>query len=108
MEQMVKKEYMREPLRLASMLLTANIPFEIGELCNGLIIFYPCMGDECVSNAICHDGSYGRHIGLLEIMGCLTEEEAEYDAVVGWLSAENVFERWHKHWLENHAEGEGE
>ena len=108
MHHMVKKEYMREPLRLASMLLEANIPFEIGELYNGLIICYPCMGDGCVSDAICHDGSYGRHVGLLEIMGCLTDEEAEYDSVVGSLSAENVFERWQKHWLETHAEEEGE
>jgi len=108
MHHMVKKEYMREPLRLASMLLEANIPFEIGEIMNGLIIWYPCMGDECVSDAICHDGSYGRNEGLLEIMGCLTDEEAACDSVVGWLPAEEVFERWHKHWLETHAEEEGE
>jgi hypothetical protein len=41
-------------------------------------------------------------------MGLLTEEESECDSVVGWLTAEQVFERWHKHWLETHAEEEGE
>ena len=105
---MVKKEYMREPLRLASMLLAANIPFEIGEMYNGLIICYPCMGDGRVSDAICHDGSYGRNEGLLEIMGCLTEEEEACDSVAGWLTAEEVFRRWHRHWLLTHAKEEGE
>ena len=30
---------------------------------------------------------------LIEIMGCLTPEEEEYDSVVGYLTAENVFNR---------------
>jgi hypothetical protein len=30
---------------------------------------------------------------LLEIKVLLTEEEAERDTIVGWLTAENVFER---------------
>ena len=43
--------------------------------------------------------------GLLEIMGLVDEEEVG-DSVEGWLTAEQVFERWQKHWLENHS-GEG-
>lgn len=104
---MVKKEYMREPLRLASMCLAANIPFEVGEMLDGLIICYPSADDAlCVSDAICHNGSYGRHDGLLEMMGLVNEEEVG-DSVEGWLTAEQVFERWHAHWLQTHAE-EGE
>ena len=100
----VKPEYAKEPLRLASMLLAHNIPFDIAEMSHGLIICYPCCGAECVSDAICHDGSYGRQDGLLEMMGLLTEEESEYDSVLGWLTAEQVFERWHRHWKESQGE----
>lgn len=39
------------------------------------------------------DGSYGNSKNLLEIMGCLTPEEAKDDRVCGWLTAENVFQR---------------
>lgn len=38
-------------------------------------------------------GSYGREEDLLEISGLLTPEEDEQDSVVGYLTAENVFER---------------
>ena len=102
----VKEEYAREPLRLASMCLANNIPFEIGELYGGLIVCYPTATEDRVSDAVCHDGSYGRHEGLLEMMG-LVDEEAVGDSVEGFLTAEQVFERWHKHWLETHGvEGE--
>lgn len=37
--------------------------------------------------------SHGFGDGKLEIMGLLTEEEAEWDSVVGYLSAEEVFQR---------------
>lgn len=37
--------------------------------------------------------TYGEEEDLLEIMGLLTEEEKQYDDVVGYLSAENVFNR---------------
>lgn len=100
----INPKYAKEPLRLASMCLAHNIPFDIAEMCHGLIICYPCQGEGFVSDAICHDGSYGRQEGLLEIMGLLTEEELKYDSVLGHLTAEQVFERWHKHWLENHFE----
>ena len=102
----INNKYKREPIRLASMCLAHNIPFEIAEYWNGFIVAYPSL-EERVSDAVCHDGSYGRHIGLLEMMGLLTKEELEYDSVLGHLTAEQVFERWHKHWLENHAEEEG-
>lgn len=101
MVHMIKNEYKREPLRLASMLLAHDIPFEIGELFDGLIIWYPSQINE-VSDAICHSGSYGRNDGLLEIMG-LVDEEAVGDEVEGWLTAEEVFERWSRHWAETNG-----
>lgn len=91
-----------ELLRLASMLQAANIPFEIRDCWEGYQICYPCI-EERISDAVCHGFSYGHEQGLLEIMGLVNEEEVG-DSVEGWLTAEQVFERWHKHWLENHSE----
>lgn len=45
-------------------------------------------------------GSYGFEVNRLEIMGLLTDEELDADSVVGWLSAENVFDRI-KEYFEN-------
>lgn len=100
----INNQYKREPLRLASMCLAHDIPFEIAEYWDGFLIGYPSLKeDERVSDAVCHNGSYGRQEGLLEIMGLVNEEEVG-DSVEGWLTAEQVFERWQKHWLENHTE----
>lgn len=99
MKHMINNQYKKEPLRLASMCLANNIPFEIGELFGGLIVCYPCAGELCVSDAVCHDGSYGREKGLLEIMGLVEDEE---DDVEGYLTAEEVFMRWNEHWLKHH------
>lgn len=88
-------------LRLGSMLQAANIPFEIRDCWDGYQICYP-FREECVSDAICHSGSYGHQQGLLEIMGLVNEEEVG-DEVEGYLTAEQVFERWQKHWLENYS-----
>lgn len=101
----INNQYKREPLRLASMCLAHDIPFEIAEYWDGFLIGYPSLKeDERVSDAICHNGSYGRQDGLLEMMGLVNEEEVG-DSVEGWLTAEQVFERWQKHWLENRPEG---
>jgi hypothetical protein len=99
------KEYTREPMRLASMLMAANIPHEVRVCWDGLQVCYPSRANS-VSDAICHSGSYGHESGLLEIMGLVNEAEVG-DSVEGWLTAEKVFERWHDHWLKTHGE-EGE
>ena len=51
-------------------------------------------------------GTYGYEKGLLEIMGLLTDEEFENDDVVGYLSAENVYNRIKKYF--NSVETKGE
>jgi len=101
----IKNEYKREPLRLASMCLANNIPFEIAELYEGMIVAYPSFENR-VSDAICHNGSYGRKEGLLEIMGLVNAEKTDGDDVEGYLTAEEVFMRWNEHWLHHHNEGE--
>ena len=86
-------------LRLGSMLQAANIPFELRDCWEGYQICYPSIAN-CISDAVCHGFSYGHEKGLLEIMGLVNEEEVG-DSVEGWLTAEQVFERWQKHWLEH-------
>ena len=105
MEHKIKNEYKKQAIRLASMCLANNIPFEIAEYWDGFLIGYPSLGQDRVSDAVCHSGSYGREQGLLEIMGLVNTEEVG-DSVEGWLTAEEVFARWNKHWLENHNKGE--
>ena len=96
------KKY-KEIFRLKKMLEDANIPFDFFEMdpdARKIIpefehwhINYPNRGDFIVS-AIEGFGTYGEQDDKLEIMGGLTEEEKEegYD-VIGWLTAEEVFER---------------
>lgn len=100
----IKNEYKKEALRLASMCLANNIPFEIAEYSEGLIIAYPSLENR-VSDAICNNMSYGRENGLLEIMGLVDKEKTGGDSVEGWLTAEEVFMRWNEHWLHHHNEG---
>lgn len=84
-----------EMMTLIYKLEIAHIPFELTTDCcgneNGQL-WYPSR-ENAVCDVICHKYSYGGEEGLLEIMGLLTEEEAEYDDVVGYLTADNVFAR---------------
>lgn len=84
-----------EIIKLKGMLEAENIPFEFHYMpeLRGFQICYPKGGDERVCSIIEHVYSYGSERNLLEIMGLLTDEELEYDSVVGSLSAENVLER---------------
>ena len=63
-----------------------------------VIVYYPD-GERMIS-AIEGYGTYGyggwlddSNDDLIEIMGLLTPEEQEYDSVVGYLTAEDVFQR---------------
>ena len=90
---------------LADMLFDHCIPFELTTDAEGNErnqIWYPSKKNN-VCDVICHRYSYGYERGLLEIMGLLTEEESEVDSVVGWLTAEDVFERIWRHWTKNHV-----
>lgn len=52
----------------------------------------------CVCSIIYGYGSYGVEKGLLEISGLLTPEEEEFDSVMGYLTADDVFSRIKEHW----------
>lgn len=90
---------MNEMEKLIECLKTLKIPHEVTPhflFKDSLQVWYPNK-KESVMDAICHDYSYGGKEGLLEIMGLLTDEEAYFDDVVGYLTAENVLSRIIKH-----------
>ena len=92
----MKKRY-NEILRLKGMLEKAGIPFRFSKSFGGYHIEYPNSAYK-VCSVIEHDGSYGRRQDLLAIMGLLTKKEKKEDVVLGYLTAENVFQRIEKHW----------
>ena len=82
------------------MLEKAAIPFDFSELHGGFHIVYPC-SDGVVCSAIEHDFSYGCRKDLLEIRGLMTEKEIQDeddDDVLGFLTAQDVFNRIEKHY----------
>lgn len=83
----MKEIYTKELNKLAVGLIERGIPFEFNSFYNGGIIIW----DNC--DAICHDGSYGREKGLLEIMGILVDEAKTNDTVEGWLTADEILKR---------------
>lgn len=96
----------KEILRLHNMLDKERIPHYLRRNFDGWQITYPCFpppDEKIVVSVIEHFGSYGQSDDKLEIMGLLTQDEQEYDSVVGWLTAEDVFGRIQKHWRENNV-----
>ena len=91
------------------MLENAKIPFEFADR-NPLgatvswaekwQIGYPVLppNDGNVCSVIEGMGTYGREQDLLEIMGLLTDEECKEDSVMGYLTAEDVFNRIKTHY----------
>ena len=91
------KERYNEILKLKNMLEKAEIPFEFSEIFGGYHITYPSNKFR-ICSVIEHDCSYGNEQDLLEIKGLLTKNEKKYDCVLGYLSAEEVFNRIKKNW----------
>lgn len=88
----------QEILKLDRMLTDASIPHTLDRLFDGWQVCYPAREQpELVMDAIEHYGSYGKDEDKLEIMGLLTPDEEEHDSVLGYLTAEDVFERIRKH-----------
>lgn len=85
-----------EILKLDKMLTEAGVPHTIDRLLDGWQVIYPNKESQ-VADAIQHFGSYGNAENLLEIMGLVLPEETD-DCVLGYLTAEDVFKRMHKHY----------
>ena len=88
------KEKYTEILKLKELLEKAGIPFVFRRQFDGYTIKY---GDGACS-VIEHSGSYGADENLLEIMGLTTKKERKNGAVLGYLTADNVFKRIRKHY----------
>ena len=99
---------MLEIERLANMLKEAGIPFrrrgedlkpQMLNWFKDQVIYPDTYGvTDIVCSVIQGTCTYGGLENKLEIMGLLTEEEAENDSVCGWLTAEDVFQRIKAHW----------
>lgn len=91
----------KEIFRLKEMLELDCIPFEFLNLFDGYQIRYPdyTYNNNYICSVIEHNFSYGNTHDLLELSGLLTREEESLDSVVGYLSAEEVFERIKRHWF---------
>lgn len=92
--------------KLLEMLADTDILHSFRRIFDGWQIGYPCLpgDDDCVCSVVEHFFSYGHEEDLLEINGLLTDEEQEYDSVVGYLTAEDVFQRIKTHWEANKDE----
>ena len=83
----MKNIYTKELNKLANGLIERGIEFTFTTFMNGGKI------DWGTCDAICHDGSYGKEGGLLEIMGNLVDETKTEDTVEGYLTAEDILNR---------------
>lgn len=94
-----------EIFKLHNMLTAAKIPHTfLSGIHGGYQVYYPFYKRrKPVCSAILHAHSYGAFVGKIEIMGLLTEEEANESPVLGYLTADDVFKRIEKHWKENKA-----
>ena len=84
----------KEILKLSEMLTNKGISCELHRLYDGWILFYPSK-ENCVADAIQHNGSYGHSQDKLEIMG---EKILGHDDVEGYLTAKEVCRKFENHW----------
>ena len=89
-----------EILKLKEMLKEANIPFTFTETYRKQCPAYQIrIGGFADVIEHCYSiGCIGCLADKLEIMGGLTDEEMEYDSVLGFLTAEEVFKRFKYCW----------
>ena len=75
---------------LALGLVERGIRFQFDRLHNGYQIIAYKNGVRSW-DAVCHSGSYGHELGLIEIMGDIVD--AKYDDVEGYLTADDILRR---------------
>lgn len=98
----MKRKY-NEILKLKDMLEKAGIRFKFNNHAGGYHLSYSNFKEKVVCSVIEHDYSYGSEKDLLEISGLMTKKEMEetQDTVLGYLTAEDVFQRIKNHWEKN-------
>lgn len=92
-----------EIVRLHEMLTDKDIPHTFKDYSDGYRIIYK-MDNNNVVAIFEHGTSYGNECDLLELYGgLLTENEMTHAGLVksvGWLTADNIFQRILRHWEE--------
>jgi hypothetical protein len=78
--------------KLCCWLATNNFRFTFKTFFDGAQIVVYSKDNSRAWDAVCHSGSYGHEDGLLEIMGCIVDEDECGDTVRGWLTANDVIE----------------
>lgn len=81
-----------EMYKLINLLIQRKVNFEVQENFDTPMVIFLNADGHRFGDAICHRGSYGHERGLLEIMGLDITEEEYGDAVLGYLTAEEVLE----------------
>lgn len=99
---------MQEFDKLIKMLDESGIPYERDDDNFMMLTFGTPVGgikrikypkkEDFVCSVVFGNGTYGFESGKLEIMGLLTPEEEQYDSVIGYLTAKDVFDRISKHY----------
>lgn len=84
--------YTREINKLVHYLADKEMNYELHETFNGYIVIVYDEEGERSWDAICHDGSYGHELGLLEVMGQTVVRDT-YDTVEGYLTANDIIKR---------------
>ena len=99
MSEQPANEAYQEVIRLEEMLTKTGIPHNIDREKDGWRLVYPSHGARnIVCSVIEYTGSNGSRMDRLEIVGLLNREERKADIAVGWLTAENVFDRIKRDW----------
>ena len=82
--------YFNEIKKLAKMLVEANIPCDVFEIYDGyqVVLYADKELKKRLDDAVCHGGSHGRELGLLETY--------TLNDCCGYETAEQVFEGWEK------------
>lgn len=83
---------MKEMNLLIKELIASNIPFEIWPfIVMGKPTFQICFPskENCLVDAVSHEGSYGGPKGLIEVLGSVNSDYPN-DDVVGWLTAKEA------------------
>lgn len=70
-----------------------NLPYEVDNLFDGYIFAFPSRSNR-LWDVICHSGSYGHELGLLEAMGTIIDDD--YGEVEGYLTADEIIKRFLK------------
>lgn len=98
-EQPVNEAY-KEILRLDKLLTDAGIPHGRKRSSDGWRIDYPMPGRCCVCAVFEFTTTYGCKMDRLEIQGLLNSKERKLKGgnAIGWLTAENVFDRIKRDW----------